>query len=497
LIKVLDPGFRRDDANRLFWAFYEFSKDEDDPMSDKPWDGRFSESTDASVEAFTSSIKVDKRLYPYDIEGSMAHCRMLAKVGVITNDEASQLVEGLGRIKRDLDHDNFEFDDSLEDIHMHIEARLLQDVGKVAQKLHTARSRNDQVALDTRMYLRDATTTVIQGIHRLCRILVDAAQRHVDVVMPGYTHLQRAQPVLLAHHWMAYYEMFRRDAQRFQDSLKRTNVLPLGAAAMAGTTYPIDRRYTAELLNFPEVSANSLDTVSDRDFILEFMAAASICMVHFSRLSEELVLWSSAEFAFIALPDAFATGSSIMPQKKNPDIPELVRGKAGRVFGDLMALLTLMKALPLSYNRDMQEDKPSLFSTVDVVLACLDIIIKMLPRIRVNADRMRLAAESGFLNATDMADYLVGRGVPFRKAHEIVGKAVAFALEQGRELHQLTLKELQNFSSQIKDDLFDCLTLEHMISRRLSLGGTARENVLAAIQQAQQALAQNDALEQA
>ncbi|MEJ2660045.1 MAG: argininosuccinate lyase [Desulfobacteraceae bacterium] len=466
-------------------------------MSDKPWDGRFSESTDASVEAFTSSIKVDKRLYPYDIEGSMAHCRMLAKVGVITNDEASQLVEGLGRIKRDLDHDNFEFDDSLEDIHMHIEARLLQDVGKVAQKLHTARSRNDQVALDTRMYLRDATTTVIQGIHRLCRILVDAAQRHVDVVMPGYTHLQRAQPVLLAHHWMAYYEMFRRDAQRFQDSLKRTNVLPLGAAAMAGTTYPIDRRYTAELLNFPEVSANSLDTVSDRDFILEFMAAASICMVHFSRLSEELVLWSSAEFAFIALPDAFATGSSIMPQKKNPDIPELVRGKAGRVFGDLMALLTLMKALPLSYNRDMQEDKPSLFSTVDVVLACLDIIIKMLPRIRVNADRMRLAAESGFLNATDMADYLVGRGVPFRKAHEIVGKAVAFALEQGRELHQLTLKELQNFSSQIKDDLFDCLTLEHMISRRLSLGGTARENVLAAIQQAQQALAQNDALEQA
>ena len=465
-------------------------------MSDKPWDGRFAESTDASVEAFTSSINVDKRLYPYDIEGSMAHCRMLAKVGVITNEEANQLVEGLGRIKRDLDHDNFVFDDSLEDIHMHIEARLLQDVGKVAQKLHTARSRNDQVALDTRMYLRDTTAAVIQGLHRLCRIFVDAARQHIDVVMPGYTHLQRAQPVLLAHHWMAYYEMFRRDAQRFQDSLKRTNVLPLGAAALAGTTYPIDRDYTAELLNFPEVSANSLDTVSDRDFILEFMAAASICMVHFSRLSEEMVLWSSAEFAFISLPDAFATGSSIMPQKKNPDIPELVRGKTGRVFGDLVALLTLMKALPLSYNRDMQEDKPSLFSTVDVVLACLDIYIKMLPRIRVDSERMRTAAESGFLNATDMADYLVGRGVPFRKAHEIVGKAVAYALAEGRELHQLTLKELQNFSSQIQEELFDCLTLEYMISRRLSFGGTARENVLAAIQRAEQAMIQNDTAEE-
>jgi argininosuccinate lyase len=465
-------------------------KIEDDRMSDKPWDGRFAENTDASVEAFTSSIKFDKRLYPYDIEGSMAHCRMLAKVGVITNDEANQLVEGLGRIKRDLDHDNFVFDDGLEDIHMHIEARLLQDVGKVAQKLHTARSRNDQVALDTRMYLREATAMVIQELHRLCRVLVDAAQQHIDVVMPGYTHLQRAQPVLLAHHWLAYYEMFSRDAQRFQDSLKRTNVLPLGAAALAGTTYPIDRRYTAELLNFPEVSLNSLDTVSDRDFILEFMAAASICMVHFSRLSEELVLWSSAEFGFISLPDAFATGSSIMPQKKNPDVPELVRGKTGRVFGDLVALLTLMKGLPLSYNRDMQEDKPSLFSTVDVVSACLDIYIKMLPRIQVNAEKMRLAAESGFLNATDMADYLVGRGVPFRKAHEIVGKAVAYGLAQGRELHQLTLKELQSFSSQIQEDLFACLTLEHMVSRRLSAGGTAQDNVRMAIETAQKALAQ-------
>ncbi|MEJ2156561.1 MAG: argininosuccinate lyase [Desulfobacteraceae bacterium] len=450
-------------------------------MSDKPWDGRFAEGTDASVEAFTSSIQVDQRLYPYDIEGSMAHCRMLAKVGVITDEEASQLVEGLGRIKRDLDHGHFEFDDSLEDIHMHIEARLLQDVGKVAQKLHTARSRNDQVALDTRMYLREVTQRVIAGLSALCRTMVACAEKHVNTVMPGYTHLQRAQPVLLAHHWMAYYEMFKRDAERFADSLKRTNVMPLGAAALAGTTYPIDRHYTAELLNFPAVSANSMDTVSDRDFILEFLSAACICMVHFSRLSEELVLWSSSEFGFIELPDAFSTGSSIMPQKKNPDIPELARGKAGRVFGDLMSLLALMKSLPLSYNRDMQEDKASLFNTVDILESTIDIFNKMMPKIAVNDAALRQAASRGFLNATDMADYLVGQGVPFRKAHEVVGKAVAYALGKSKELHELSLKELQAFSSAIKEEIFEHLTLEHMISRRRSAGGTALENVKSAI----------------
>jgi argininosuccinate lyase len=406
---------------------------------------------------------------------------MLAKVGVISDEEASQLVEGLGRIKRDLDHGNFEFDDSLEDIHMHIEARLLQDVGKVAQKLHTARSRNDQVALDTRMYLRDVTRRIIAGLNRLCRTLATTAQQHVDTVMPGYTHLQRAQPVLLAHHWMAYYEMFKRDAERFADSMKRTNVMPLGAAALAGTTYPIDRQYTAELLNFPSVSANSMDTVSDRDFILEFLSAASICMVHFSRLSEELVLWSSSEFGFIELSDAFSTGSSIMPQKKNPDIPELVRGKAARVFGDLMTLLALMKSLPLSYNRDMQEDKPPLFNTVDILDSSIDIFNRMMPKIKVNDGVMRQAAASGYLNATDMADYLVGRGVPFRKAHEVVGKAVAYALGKSKELHELSLKELQSFSSSIDQEIFEHLTLEHMISRRLSTGGTARKNVQAAI----------------
>jgi argininosuccinate lyase len=457
-------------------------------MSDKPWDGRFTERTDTSVEAFTSSIQVDKRLYPYDIEGSVAHCRMLAKVGVITAQEAEALSEGLWRIKRELDGGKFTFNDSLEDIHMHIEARLLQEVGKVAQKLHTARSRNDQVALDARMFLRDITAQVIARLGDLRRVLVDLAEQHIDTVMPGYTHLQRAQPVLLGHHWMAYYEMFSRDRERFCDSLKRTNVMPLGAAALAGTTYPIDRSYTAELLGFPAITANSMDTVADRDFILEFLSAASISMVHLSRLSEELVLWSSSEFRFIELADAFSTGSSIMPQKKNPDIPELIRGKTGRVFGDLFALLTMMKGLPLAYNRDMQEDKPPLFDAVDTLQACLDITIKMLPSIKVKSDSMRRAASTGFLNATDMADYLVAQGVPFRGAHAIVGQAVAYALANGKELHELSIKELKNFASQIEENIFDHLTLEHMISRRQSAGGTATGNVQTAIRSAKKQL---------
>jgi len=365
-------------------------------------------------------------------------------------------------------------------------------VGKVAQKLHTARSRNDQVALDIRMFLRDVTAQIIQGLKALRTILVGLAEQHVETVMPGYTHLQRAQPVLLGHHWMAYYEMFSRDAMRFADGLKRTNVMPLGAAALAGTTYPIDRGYTAELLGFPKVTANSMDSVADRDFILEFLSAAGICMVHLSRLSEELVLWSSSEFGFIELSDAFSTGSSIMPQKKNPDIPELIRGKTGRVVGSLMAELTLMKSLPLAYNRDMQEDKPPLFDAVDTLQSCLNITIKMLPTIQVKTDRMRQAASVGFLNATDMADYLVGRGVPFRKAHGIVGQAVAFALAQGKELDQLTLKELQGFSKEIEEDLFENLTLEHMIARRQSDGGTSGDNVRAAIATARRELAVDD-----
>ncbi len=457
-------------------------------MAEKPWDGRFSEKTAKSVEAFTSSIAYDRRLYPYDIAGSIAHCKMLAKVGVITDEESTQLIEGLGTVKRELDHGEFVFDDSLEDIHMHIEARLLQVAGKVAMKLHTARSRNDQVALDVRMYLRDEVRQTIDLLRQLRLVMVEMADAHHDVVMPGYTHTQRAQPVLFAHHMLAYYEMFTRDQDRFRGCLKRIDVMPLGAAALAGTTYPIDRAFTAELLDFASISANSMDAVADRDFVMEFLSAASICMIHLSRLSEELVLWSTAEFGFITISDAFATGSSIMPQKKNPDVAEIVRGKSGRVVGDLVAILTLMKSLPMAYNRDMQEDKEPLFDAVDTLKACLSINGQMIPRITVNRETMQKAATVGFLNATDMADYLVGRGVAFRQAHECVGNAVAYALDQGKELDQLSLEELKRFAPQSKDDIFEYLTVTQMIDRRQSLGGTATANVLQAIAEAKTAL---------
>jgi len=454
-------------------------------MSEKPWDGRFSEKTDKLVEAFTSSIQIDRRLYVYDIDGSIAHCKMLAKVGIITEGDASVLVQGLEQIKTEIEQGQFRFDDSLEDIHMHIEDRLFQIVGTVARKLHTARSRNDQVALDIRMYLRAETLNIIALLQQLRKVIVTLAKTNIDVVLPGYTHLQRAQPVLLSHHLMAYYEMFTRDSERFQDGLKRTDVMPLGSAALAGTTYPIDRHYTAKLLNFPKVSANSMDSVADRDFIIEFLASASLCMVHFSRLSEELILWSSAEFGFVEFSDAFSTGSSIMPQKKNPDVAELVRGKTGSVFGSLIALLTLMKSLPMTYNRDMQEDKKPLFEAADTLKACIEIYTAMLPTMKINKDMMYRAASSGFLNATDMADYLVTKGMPFREAHSCAGKAVAYALRQKKELHELSLEELQTFSSLISEDIFSFLTIEQMICRRKSFGGTAAENVMAAVKEAE------------
>lgn len=457
-------------------------------MAGKPWDGRFSEKTHRIVESFTASIDVDKRLYSYDIEGSIAHLKTLEKAGIISEDETATLIQGLAVIKREIDHGRFEFDESLEDIHMHIEARLLQEVGKAAQKLHTARSRNDQVALDVRMYLRDHVGRLLEQLKGLKRVLVALAGDNIHVIMPGYTHLQPAQPVLFAHHIMAYYEMFKRDGQRLADCLERINVMPLGTAALAGTTYPIDRHFTAEILGFPEVSANSMDSVADRDFIMEFLAAAGICMVHFSRLSEELILWSSQAFGFVEIPDAFATGSSIMPQKKNPDVAELVRGKAGSVFGDLMSMLTLMKSLPMAYNRDMQEDKLPLFRTVDTLTACVEVYTAMLPRLTIHAEAMQAAASQGFLNATDMADYLVMQGMPFRKAHECVGRAVGYALENGKELHDLTLAEMQAFSSLVKDDVFDFLSLEQVVNRRKSFGGTARENVAAAIAAAEKEL---------
>ena len=458
-------------------------------MSEKLWSGRFSEKTDKMVEDFTSSIDIDKRLYAYDIEGSIAHCRMLAKASIISEGEALVLTEGLDSIRKEIERGEFQFDESLEDIHMHIETRLIEKVGKVAQKLHTARSRNDQVVLDVRMYLRDETLNTIKRLAMLAKVIVDLAKKNIDVVLPGYTHLQRAQPILLSHHFMAYYEMFSRDIDRFTDGLKRINVLPLGSAAMAGTTYPIEREYTAQLLDFPKVSANSIDAVSDRDFIIEFLSAASICMVHLSRMSEELILWSSSEFGFIELPDSFATGSSIMPQKKNPDVPELVRGKTGRVFGDLISLLTMMKALPLSYNRDMQEDKTALFQTLDILTQCIEIYIKMLPKLKTNTEAMERATATGFLNATDMADYLVADGMPFRQAHSCVGEAVAYASSKKKELHELTLKELKSFSSHFKKDIFKILTTDQMINRRKSTGGTALKCVKAAIKEAERALA--------
>jgi argininosuccinate lyase len=458
-------------------------------MSDKLWQGRFSEKTAGIVEAFTSSIQVDKRLYEFDIQGSIAHCRTLAKASIITESEASEIIQGLEAIRQEIGEGRFQFDDSLEDIHMHIESRLVEIVGSVGRKLHTARSRNDQVALDVRMYLRSATGKLIRRLHRLQEVLVTLAKKHIDRILPGYTHMQRAQPILLSHHLMAYYEMFARDMARLEDCLRRINVMPLGCAALAGTTYPIDRGYTAKLLDFEEISANSIDAVSDRDFILEFMSCAGICMVHFSRLSEELILWSTSEFDFIELPDAFATGSSIMPQKKNPDVPELVRGKTGAVIGNLVSLLTMMKSLPLAYNRDMQEDKSPLFGTVDTLNACIGVYIEMLPNILFKEDSMRQAASKGFLDATDMADYLVNRGVAFRDAHHLVGEAVGFALENNEELHQLTLKQLQSFSDVIQEDIYAFLETRQLIDRRTSYGGTAGENVRQAIADAKKKLA--------
>ena len=463
-------------------------------MSEKLWTGRFKEKTARIVERFTASIDVDKRLYAYDIQGSIAHCQTLAKAGIISDGEARKLIKGLETINREIGEAKFEFSESLEDIHTHIESRLGELVGKVAQKLHTARSRNDQVALDVRLYLRDQVDSIIHLLVKLQSVLVDLAKRHIQTALPGYTHLQRAQPILLAHHLMAYYEMFSRDSQRLEDCLARINVMPLGSAALAGTPHPIDRQYTAELLGFAKVSANSVDSVADRDFIIEFLSAASICMMHLSRISEELIIWSSSEFGFIELPDAFATGSSIMPQKKNPDVAELVRGKTGRVFGNLMAMLALMKSLPLSYNRDMQEDKTILFDTADLLCSCIEVYAQMLPQIKINQTRMLDAASAGYQNATDLADYLVTKGMPFREAHHCVGQAVRYALKKKKEIHALSLKQLQQFAPQIEDDIFEFLATQQMIDRRTSIGGTATAAVAAAIEAAEQKLKKNTAI---
>ncbi len=443
----------------------------------KAWAGRFAETANPLMEEFTSSLAFDKRLAQYDIRGSIAHCRMLVKQKILTRVEGEKIVKGLESVQRELESGRFTFLPTDEDIHMAIERRLTEKIGPLGGKLHTARSRNDQVLLDVRLYLRDEIATIRQLLSALQKQFAHMAKRHSATVMPGYTHLQRAQPVLLAHHLLAYYEMLSRDQERLQQCGERVNVLPLGAGALAGTTLPIDRHHVARLLGFPRVSENSLDTVADRDFLVEFLSACAILCMHLSRLAEELVLWASSEFGFIELPDAFATGSSMMPQKKNPDVPELVRGKTGRVYGHLVALLTLQKGLPLSYNRDLQEDKEPLFDTVDTVKGILTVLEAMLPQIVFREDRLREAALGGFTLATDVADYLVEKGVPFRKAHEVVGAVVRWCLAEKKGLEQLSLEEWRKFSPLFGQDLLPRLTLESAVDRRRSYGGTARSEV--------------------
>jgi len=451
---------------------------------DKLWGGRFTQPTDKFVEEFTASIGFDKRLYHQDIRGSVAHARMLGKQGIIPLEDVEQIVHGLHNILEQIVAGEFDFSISLEDIHMNIEARLSAAIGEAGKRLHTGRSRNDQVALDIRLYLRDEIVEITAYLDLLLDALLDQAEANLDTLMPGFTHLQTAQPILFAHHLMAYVEMFKRDKSRLDDCLKRVNVMPLGAGALAGTTFPIDREYVAEQLDFPAITRNSLDAVSDRDFALEFLADASILMMHLSRFSEELILWSTSAFQFIELSDGFCTGSSIMPQKKNPDVPELVRGKTGRVFGNLMALLTVMKSLPLAYNKDMQEDKEPLFDTIDTVKGSLKIFAEMIQRMRVNVSSMRRASSLGFSTATDVADYLVRKGLPFRDAHEAVGKAVAYCVENEMDITSLSLAEWQLFSARIDNDIFECITVEASVNARDVPGGTARDRVWSEIQNA-------------
>jgi len=451
--------------------------------SGKLWGGRFEAGTDKTVERFTESLSFDVRLWPYDIQGSIAHARMLGRQRIIPKKEADLIIRGLKAISGELARGEFPLRVEFEDIHMNIEARLTEKIGTVGGKLHTARSRNDQVALDLRLYLRAETLSILKLLSRLRKAVVYLAEKNVDVILPGYTHLQRAQPVFLAHHLLAYYEMLLRDERRFNEVLRSINVMPLGSAALAGTTFPIDRHYVAKELGFPVVAENSLDAVSDRDFVIDFLSAASTLMMHLSRLSEELVLWASGEFGFIELPDAFATGSSIMPQKKNPDVSELTRGKTGRVYGNLIAVLTLMKGLPLAYNRDMQEDKEPVFDSVDTIKACLDLTGRMLPRIKVKARKMRDAALGGFTTATDLADYLVAQGLPFRQAHGAAGAAVGYCAARNRRLEELSLEELRQFHPGIQSDVFDWLSVEGSADRRKSYGGTARQEIVRRLRQ--------------
>lgn len=441
------------------------------------WSGRFNEPTDAFVEAFTASVSFDQRMAMADIQGSLAHANMLHRIGLLDDTEHADIENGLNQIRDEINNGSFEWLVSLEDVHMNIESRLTQLIGNAGKKLHTGRSRNDQVATDIRLYLREAINQILGQIRYFQSGLLDLAEREAETIMPGFTHLQVAQPITFGHHMLAWFEMLERDHSRLGDCLSRMNQLPLGAAALAGTSYPLDRHYTAELLGFDSPCRNSLDAVSDRDFAIEFCADAAICMTHLSRMSEELVLWSSAQFNFIQLPDRYCTGSSIMPQKKNPDVPELVRGKTGRVNGHLVCLLTLMKSQPLAYNKDNQEDKEPLFDTLDTLGGSLRAFGDMVPNLITNRDVMYQAAKQGYATATDLADYLVNKGLAFRDAHEVVGNAVAYGIEQSKDLSEFTLAEMQDFDSRIEADVFNVLSLEGSVNARNIVGGTAPDQV--------------------
>ena len=452
--------------------------------SQKLSSARFAEATDAFVEVFTASVDFDKRMAQQDIQGSIAHATMLTHCGILTETERDAIISGLHQISDEIINGEFVWSIKQEDVHMNIEARLTDLIGIAGKKLHTGRSRNDQVATDIRLYLRSEVTQITHQLTRLQNAILDLAEQHADTIMPGFTHLQVAQPITFGHHLMAWFEMLVRDRERLQDCVKRINIMPLGAAALAGTSYPIDRNMTADLLGFSRPSANSLDSVSDRDFAIEFTAVGSIIMMHLSRFSEELILWSSAQFDFIEMPDAFCTGSSIMPQKKNPDVPELVRGKSGRVTGHLMSLLMLMKSQPLAYNKDNQEDKEPLFDTADTLINCLRAYADMVPHLSAKKANMYNSAKRGFATATDLADYLVRKGMAFRDAHEAVGLAVRLGVDSQRDLSEITLAELQQFSALITEDVFSYLTLEGSVAARKHIGGTAPDTVRKAIQTA-------------
>ncbi len=459
-------------------------------MSDQLWGGRFSKSTDEMINDFQASISFDKRMYREDIAGSIAHAKMLAKCGILTETDRDAIIAGLRDILQNIEHGDFEFSVALEDIHMNIEKRLTDAIGEAGGRLHTARSRNDQVALDTHLYVRGQTLAVLGCIADLQRALVETAERYPDVIMPGYTHLQRAQPILFTHHMLAYFSMLARDFSRFLGVYARADIMPLGAGALAGTTFPIDRAFVAEELHFDAVYTNSLDAVSDRDYIMEFLSAASILMVHLSRLSEEIILWCSREFSFIELDDAHCTGSSMMPQKKNPDVSELVRGKTGRVIGHLMAMLTIVKGLPLAYNKDLQEDKEGVFDAIDTVKFSLAVYTALLRGMTVKGDVMKRAVTEDFSNATDLADYLVKKGMPFRKAHAVAGRAVHLCIEQGKWLEDMTMEEFRALSDLFETDIKEAIRPETCVKNRNSLGGTSYSQVAWQLEKAKALLAE-------